>query len=164
MPLYPNSSLSQPAAPVAVTLRGPELPSISDIREIDSVPTQANGQYVRFDKNDDVFYYIETNEHNYKNVKRYRFYEDPIPKPEDNFATKQEMQELRGGLADVQLAIQELTNTIRSANNTKPAKQHNGPGKPNVQNGNEQFKPSGNVPENGYEQPTGKSSLQSNPS
>ena len=98
MPLYPNSSLSQPAAPVAVTLRGPELPSISDIREIDSVPTQANGQYVRFDKNDDVFYYIETNEHNYKTVKRYRFYEDPIPKPEDNFATKQEMQELRGGL------------------------------------------------------------------
>lgn len=37
MPLYPNSSLSQPAAPVAVTLRGPELPSISDIREVDEM-------------------------------------------------------------------------------------------------------------------------------
>ena len=163
MPLYPNSSLGEPSAPMAVTLRGPELPSISDLREIESIPTQANGQYVRFDKNDDVFYYIETNEHNYKAVKRYRFYEDPIPKPEDNFATKQEMQELRGGLADVQLAIQELTNAIKANSNVKPAKQYNGPGKPNGQNAKEQPKSATNVSANAYEQPTNQSSLQSNP-
>jgi hypothetical protein len=106
-----------------------------------------------------VFYFVETNENNYKTIKRFRFYEDPIPKPEDNFATKQEMQELRGGLADVQLAIQELTNAIKSANNSKPGKQYNGPGKSNVQNSSEQFKPGANAqPVNG-EQSTSKSSV-----
>lgn len=113
MPLYPNSSLGQTSQPpLNISVKGPQLPAISDIRELDVIPTQANGQYVRFDQNDDVFYFVETNENNYKTIKRFRFYEDPIPKPEDNFATKQKMQELRGGLADVQLAIQELTNAI----------------------------------------------------
>lgn len=160
MPLYPNSSLGQTSQPpLNISVKGPQLPAISDIRELDVIPTQANGQYVRFDQNDDVFYFVETNENNYKTIKRFRFYEDPIPKPEDNFATKQEMQELRGGLADVQLAIQELTNTIKSTHSGKPGKQYNGPGKSNVQNGSEQFKPGSNVQPANVEQPTNKSSV-----
>ena len=168
MPLYPNSSLgNNNQQPLGVTLKGPDLPMVSDYRELDQMVTQANARYPRFDTNDDVFYIVETNENNFKTIRRFRFYEDPIPKPEDNFATKQEMQELRGGLADVQLAIQELTNAIRAtaqSNNTKPGKQHNNSGKPNVPNGQEQFKPGANVTANGNEQSGNKSSLQPNPS
>ena len=164
MSLYPNDSLGN-NKPLAVTIKGPDLPFVSDVRELDGLPTQANGRYVRFDANDDVFYVMETNENNYKSVRRYRFYEDPIPKPEDNYATKQEMQELRGGLADVQLAIQELTNAIKSqTNNAKPNKQHNNPGKANVPNGQEQFKSGTNASTVSNEQSGNKSSLQPNPS
>lgn len=167
MPLYPNTSLGNNVQqPLGVSLKGPDLPMVSDYRELDQLVTQANGRYVKFDINDDVFYIVETNENNFKTIRRFRFYEDPIPKPEDNFATKQEMQELRGGLADVQLAIQELTNAIRSTqpNGNTKNKQHNNSGKPNVPNGQEQFKPGANAPANGNEQSGNKSSLQSNPS
>lgn len=167
MPLYPNTSLGNNVQqPLGVSLKGPDLPMVSDYRELDQLVTQANGRYVKFDTNDDVFYIVETNENNFKTIRRFRFYEDPIPKPEDNFATKQEMQELRGGLADVQFAIQELTNAIRSTqpNGITKNKQHNNSGKPNVPNGQEQFKPGTNAPANGNEQSRNKSSLQSNPS
>lgn len=167
MPLYPNTSLGNNVQqPLGVSLKGPDLPMVSDYRELDQLVTQANGRYVKFDTNDDVFYIVETNENNFKTIRRFRFYEDPIPKPEDNFATKQEMQELRGGLADVQLAIQELTNAIRSTqpNGNTKNKQHNNSGKPNVPNGQEQFKPGTNASANGNEQSGNKSSLQSNPS
>ena len=167
MPLYPNTSLGNNVQqPLGVSLKGPDLPMVSDYRELDQLVTQANGRYAKFDTNDDVFYIVETNENNFKTIRRFRFYEDPIPKPEDNFATKQEMQELRGGLADVQLAIQELTNAIRSMqpNGNAKNKQHNNSGKPNVPNGQEQFKPGTNAPANGNEQSGNKSSLQSNPS
>ena len=160
MPLYPDSSLGNGATqPLGVSLKGPDLPMVTDLRELDQMATQANARYARFDANDDVFYVIKTNEHNFKTVRRFRFYEDPIPKPEDNFATKQEMEELKGGLVNVQLAIQELTNAIKSGQNTKPNKQHDGSNKPNVQNGKEQFKSGPNVTANSNEQSTGKSSL-----
>lgn len=158
MQLYPNSSLGQ-QAPMTVSVKGPDLPSVSDIRELDNMATQPNARYPRFDTNDDVFYIVSTNENNYKTIQRFRYYEDPIPKPEDNFATKQEMEELKGGLVNVQLAIQELTNAIKSGQNTKPNKQHDGSNKPNVQNGKEQFKSGPNVTANGNEQSTNKSSL-----
>jgi len=160
MPLYPDSSLGQTNSPLNVSIKGPDLPCVSDIRELDMLQTQANGRYVRFDANDDVFYIVSTNDNNYKTVNRYRFYEDPIPKPEDNFATKQEMEELKGGLTDVQLAIQELTNAIRSSNqySSKP-KQHGGQSKPNVSNGQEQFKSNTNASTDGNEQSQIKGSL-----
>ena len=160
MPLYPDSSLGQTNSPLNVSVKGPDLPSVSDMRELNGIPTQANGRYVRFDVNDDVFYIVSTNGNNYKTVNRFRYYEDPIPKPEDNFATKQEMEELRGGLANVQLAIQELTNAIKASNQfgNKP-KQHGGQGKPNVPNGQEQFKSNTNASADGNEQSTNKSSL-----
>ena len=172
MPLYPNSSLgNNMQQPLGVSLKGPDLPMVSDYRELDQMATQSNSRYAKFDTNDDVFYIVETNENNFKTIRRFRFYEDPIPKPEDNFATKQEMQELRGGLADVQLAIQELTNIIKSnipqydaVKYPKSGKQHNNSGKSNVPNGQEQFKPGANVSTNGNEQSGNKSSLQSNPS
>ena len=154
MPLYPESSLgNNNHQPLGVSLKGPDLPMVSDPRELEQLATQANGRYSRFDANDDVFYIVETNENNFKTIRRFRFYEDPIPKPEDNFATKQEMQELRGGLADVQLAIQELTNAIRANTNGKQPKQYGGSGKSNVSNGQEQFKPGANASANGNEQP-----------
>ena len=151
MQLFPESSLNQ-QKPLSISVKGPDLPSVSDIRELDTLATVPNGRYARFDETDDVFYIVTTNENNYKSLQRFRFYEDPIPKPEDNYATKQEMQELRGGLNDVQLAIQELTNAIKSTNFSKPNKQSNGSGKTNVPNGKEQFKPQPNGSANGNEQ------------
>ena len=57
MPLYPDSSMGQ-QAPLAVSIKGPDLPFVTDIRELDHLNTQANARYPRFDANDDVFYIV----------------------------------------------------------------------------------------------------------
>lgn len=84
MPLYPAASV---LPGVSTTAKGPDLPSVSSIDELSQLATQPNARYNYFDANDDVFYIVKTNENNFKTITRYRFYEDPIPKPEDNYAT-----------------------------------------------------------------------------
>ena len=152
MPLYPSTSVN----PGSSTLKGPDLSSVSEINELRQLATQPNARYSYFDANDDVFYIVSTNENNYKTITRYRFYEDPIPKPEDNYATKQEIADLKGDIANVQQSIQQLIEQTKF----KPKHdKHNGSGKANVQNGASVFQPPTNDPANGYEQPTGSSSV-----
>ena len=149
MPLYPSTSLSTMAP---TTLKGPDLPSVSAIEELSQLATQPNARYNYFDKNDDVFYIVSTNENNYKSISRYRYYEDPIPKPEDNYATKQEIMDLKGDIANVQQSIQQLIEQTRF----RPKNKH---GKADVQNSTGLFQPQPNDSTNGYEQPTNTSSL-----
>ena len=153
MPLYPSTSVT----PGAVSsLKGPDLPSVSSIDELSQLATQPNARYPYFDANDDVFYIVRTNENNFKTVTRYRFYEEPLPKPEDNYATKQEIADLKGDIANVQQSIQQLIEQIKY----KPKHdKHNGPGKTHVQNGASVFQPPTDATANGFEQSTGPSSV-----
>lgn len=130
MPLYPSTSVN----PGSSTLKGPDLPSVSEINELRQLATQPNARYSYFDANDDVFYIVSTNENNYKTITRYRFYEDPIPKPEDNYATKQEIMDLKGDIANVQQSIQQLIEQTKY----RPKNKH---GKADVQNSNGFIKP-----------------------
>lgn len=123
MPLYPANSAGQP---LNVTMKGPDLPKVSSVDEFMQMQTQANARYVSFQDDDDVFYIMETNENNYKAVSRYRFYEDPIPKPEDNYATKQEIMDLKGDIANVQQLIQQLIESSNSKPQYNPKPKHNG--------------------------------------
>ena len=152
MPLYPATSVTS-------GIKGPDLPSVGSIEELAPIPTQPNAKYPYFDKNDDVFYIVATNENNFKTVKRYRFYEDPIPKPEDKYATKDEIMDLKGDIANVQQSIQQLIEQTRF----RPKNKHgNGPGKADVQNGSGLFQSAADAAANGYEQSTGPISLSNN--
>lgn len=144
MPLYPNSSLPQT---LNVSVQGPDLPKVSSIDELDKMATQANSRYVFFDDSDDLFYIVSTNGNNFKTVNRYRFYEDPVPKPEDNYATKDEINELKGMMNNVQLSIQQLINSQSNTsykNNSKHGGQ-TGSNKANVSNDTELSKSNGNA-------------------
>ena len=145
MSLYPSDS-------IATGLKGPDLPSVGLIDELHQLATQPNARYVRFDKNDDVFYIVSTNENNYKTISRFRFYEDPIPKPEDKYATKEEIMDLKGDIANVQQSIQQLLEQTRF----RPKNKHgNGAGKTDVQNGTGLFQSAADAAANGYEQSSG---------
>ena len=152
MPLYPANSV-MPG--VSTTAKGPDLPSVTNIEELSQLATQPNARYSYFDANDDVFYVVKTNENNFKTISRYRFYEEPIPKPEDNYATKQEIMDLKGDIANVQQSLQQLIEQTRF----RPKNKH---GKADVQNSAGFSKPIPNDPANGYEQPTAPSSLSNN--
>lgn len=144
MPLYPSTSVN----PGSSTLKGPDLSSVSEINELRQLATQPNARYSYFDANDDVFYIVSTNENNYKTITRYRFYEDPIPKPEDNYATKQEIADLKGDIANVQQSIQQLIEQIKY----RPKNKH---GKADVQNSNGVIKPPAVAPVFSLTEPAG---------
>ena len=146
MPLYPPTSLTT----TTQTAKGPDLPSVLSMDELQHLPTQPNAKYAYFDKNDDVFYVVDTNENNYKTVSRYRFYEDPIPKPEDTYATKQEILDLKGDIANVQQSIQQLIEQTKF----RPKNKHHGPNKADGSNGATLFESSNDGSTDGYEQPT----------
>ena len=80
-----------------------------------SVLTRPSSRIAVFDEDDDIFYIVQTDINNNKNVTRYRFTEEPEPKPEDIFASKEEINELKGEIGDVKQSIRELAATITSA-------------------------------------------------
>ena len=145
MPLYPSTSVTPSIT--AASIKGPDLPSVSNMEELSQMATQPNARYPYFDKNDDVFYIVSTNENNYKTISRYRFYEDPIPKPEDNYATKQEIMDLKGDIANVQQSLQQLIEQTKY----RPKNKH---GKGDVQNPPALNQPFPINPANGYDQST----------
>ena len=151
MPLYPSTSVT----PVSSNMKGPDLPSVTDINELSQLATQPNARYNYFDANDDVFYIVKTNENNFKTITRYRFYEEPIPKPEDNYATKQEIADLKGDIADVKQSIQQLIEQTRY----RPKNKHS---KTDISNSAGFCKPPAIDPANGYEQPSVANSLSNN--
>ena len=143
MPLYPSTSV----LPTVTSAKGPDLASVISMDELTQLATQPNSRYSYFDKNDDVFYIVTTNENNYKTISRYRYYEDPIPKPEDNYATKQEIMDLKGDIANVQQSLQQLIEQTKY----RPKNKH---GKADVQNNSGFFQSTAVAAANGYDQPT----------
>jgi hypothetical protein len=142
MPLYPSTSVSGSS-----TVKGPDLPQVSSVDELSQLATQPNSRYAYFDKNQDYVYVVQTNENNYKTIRRFAFYEDPIPKPEDNYATKQEILDLKGDIANVQQSLQQLIEQTRF----RPKNKH---GKADVQNNSGFFQSAAVAAANGYDQST----------
>lgn len=115
MDLYPASSLN--TNPTNIINNG----YITDLQQTVGMDgarnfqTRASCRTAVFDKNDDIFYIISTDLNNNKTITRYRFYEEPEPKPEDIFASKSEIKELKGEIDNVQQSIRDLTAAITSA-------------------------------------------------
>ena len=147
MPLYPSTSVASGSS-----TKGPDLPQISEVNELMQIPTVPNARYNYFDRNADYLYIVQTNENNYKTIRRFAFFEDPIPKPEDNYATKQEIMDLKGDIANVQQSIQQL---IEQTKYKPKHDKHNGSGKANVQNGTSVFQPPANASAASLTEPAG---------
>lgn len=103
MNLYPADSISN--SPVLYD----GYQKVNGMNGAMSLLTRPNSKAPAFDSNDDVFYDIVTDINNNKTVRRFRFFEEPEPKPEDIFASKQEISQLKGELGDVKQSIQSLT-------------------------------------------------------
>lgn len=118
MDLYPSSSLT-PNAQVNPNTVIYDLQKTNGMAGARMVKTNPSSRVAIFDGDDDVFYIIQTDINNNKTINRYRFYEDPEPKPEDLFASKTEINELKGEISDVQQSIRELTEAITNALNNQ---------------------------------------------
>jgi len=110
-----------------------------------------------FDDSDDLFYIISTDINNNKTIVRYRFYEEPEPKPEDIFASKEEIRELKGEINNVQQSIRDLTNAItNSLNNSSNANAQSYSGSANYVKKHVQ-RPNGDSRSNEYTQKSNES-------
>lgn len=119
MDLYPANSIN--------TGFLTDLQKVSGMSGARAVLTRANSRMAVFDDSDDLFYIISTDINNNKTIVRYRFYEEPEPKPEDVFASKEEIKELKGEIENVQQSIRDLTNAITSSlNNSSNAQSYSG--------------------------------------
>lgn len=117
MELYPSNSLQQ-TPQVTNTINSGFITDLLQTSGMDgarSIVTRPSSRIAVFDKNDDIFYIISTDVNNTKTVGRYRFYEEAEPKPEDIFASKAEIRELKGEIADVQQSIRDLTDAVTNA-------------------------------------------------
>ena len=119
MDIYPTNPLNQ-------TLLS-DLPKVQGLNGARAVLTRANTRTVVFDDDDDIFYVIYADINNNKNIGRYRFYAEPEPKPEDIFASKEEIRELKGEINNVQQSIRELADAITNSINTSNAQSNSGP-------------------------------------
>lgn len=123
MDLFPASSLN-PTQPVTQPTNTINSGFITDLQQTSgmvgagSIVTRPSSRIAVFDRDDDVMYIITTDINGNKNIGRYRFYAEEEPKPEDIFASKAEIRELKGEIDNVQQSIRELTAAITNAINT----------------------------------------------
>jgi hypothetical protein len=114
---YPYGSMSNNNL---ITVR-----TIDDVRALQSLP---NSRFAAFEDNDDIFYFVETDANNNKSIRRFRFQEEPIESVYDKrYATKDEINELKEMINNVQQSIQ----TLSIGNNTDVSKQRNSSNKAN---------------------------------
>lgn len=123
MDLFPASSLNptqQISQPTNTINSGyvTDLQQTSGMAGAHSIVTRPSSRIAVFDKDDDIMYIIATDMNGNKNIGRYRFYAEEEPKPEDIFASKAEIRELKGEIDNVQQSIRELTAAITNAINT----------------------------------------------
>ena len=103
MELYPSNSLQQTPQMTNTINSGyiTDLMQTSGMDGARSIITRPSTRIAVFDKEDDIFYIIATDE--------------AEPKPEDIFASKEEIKELKGEIADVQQSIRALTDAVTNA-------------------------------------------------
>lgn len=121
-----------------------DLPRTKGMDGARSVITRPNTRSVYFDTDDDIFYIVQTDINNNKEITRFRFEEAPEPKPEDIFVSKEEFNVMRGELGDVKQSIQELTAAILAANTAQPGS--NGNNEKSVSNSKGKYKPNAVAP------------------
>ena len=121
MDLYPSNSLQSDSTNLINSRFLVDLQQTSGMDGARSIITRPSSRIAVFDKNDDVMYIISTDTSNNKEIRRCRFYDEPEPKPEDIFASKAEMKELKGEIDNVQQSIRELTAAITNAVNANTA-------------------------------------------
>lgn len=110
MELYPAGSINGGTATIFLN----DLQRTKGMAGARSIITRPNSRDVAFDEDDDILYIIQTDINNNKTIRRCRFYDEPEPKPEDIFASKDEINELKGEIGDVKQSIRELAATITS--------------------------------------------------
>lgn len=121
MDLFPASSLN-PTQSTNTINSGyvTDLQQTAGMAGAQSIVTRPSSRIAVFDKDDDIMYIIATDMNGNKNVGRYRFYAEEEPKPEDIFASKAEIRELKGEIDNVQQSIRELTDAITNVINAVP--------------------------------------------
>lgn len=88
---------------------------VSGLDGVKSFPAQPNQRYVLFDKDVDYMYFFTTDGANIKSdIRRCQFIDKPVPKPEDIFASKEDLIELKGEICDVKQSIQQLISRLSS--------------------------------------------------
>lgn len=90
-----------------------DLPSCNGIEGAKMFNTHPSSRQAVFDQNEDVLYIITTDRRNVKtNIRRLRFEDYPIPRPEDLYVSKEEFKEtndaLKGAIDDVKFTLQQL--------------------------------------------------------
>lgn len=79
--------------------------------------TQPNTIVPLFDSDDDYFYMVTTDENgNKKDVARFRFEPCPVPKPEEVFASKDDLNQLKGDIANVEQLVRQLLESTNATN------------------------------------------------
>lgn len=100
-------------------LPGTDLLEHFKVRGIDGAKnfqTQPNTRIPLFDQDEDYIYIVSTDANGYKNdIVRCKFTIDPIPKPEEIFASKEDLNTLKGDIADVKQLIQQLSSSLAAA-------------------------------------------------
>lgn len=103
-----------------------DLPSCNGIEGAKMFNTHPSSRQAVFDQNEDVLYIITTDRRNVKtDIRRMRFEDYPIPRPEDLYVSKEEFREsndeLKGAINDVKFTLQQLlaaaTQTSGTENN-----------------------------------------------
>ena len=117
MDLYPANSINNNPMNIINNGYATDLQQTDGMDGARNFQTRPSCRVAVFDKHDDVFYIIATDLNNNKAITRYRFYEEPEPRPEDIFASKSELKELKGEIDNVQQSIRDLTAAITSAIN-----------------------------------------------
>ena len=116
MPLYPNDSV------VNTTIIN-DLPQVSGSNGAKTYPTRPNTRDAVWDKDENYVYFRTTDSTNtIMSIERYAYTHAPEPKPEDIFAKREDIAELKGEINDVKQYIQDLAATIAAttANQSDP--------------------------------------------
>lgn len=109
---YTNQKLIiLPGADVLETLK------VKGIDGAKAFTTQPNTRVPLFDSEDDYIYLVTTDENgNKKDITRIRFEISPIPKPEEIFASKDDLNQLKGDIANVEQLVRQLLESTNATN------------------------------------------------
>lgn len=121
MPLYPSTNV------VNQTIIN-DLPKANGTAGANSYPSRPNTRDVVWDKDENYFYIRTTDSNNsIMSIERYSYVPAPEPKPEDIFASKQSIDELKGEINDVKQSIQQLISMQRTKQyKSKPKHEYSG--------------------------------------
>ena len=110
----PNSPYMNPYPQITYpTYRAPNYtPQFQDLIKIQGgveaarvYPTKPNSRVAMFDADDDIMYIKTTDANNFATVKKFRFYEEVDPEPEDKFVTIDEFNKFKEEMINAQQSI-----------------------------------------------------------